>query len=136
MRRTIMFAMLCLTMLGGVAAADRYRGSSGRDHRGGVYVQPRQQQRFEYRQHRQSYSRPNYRYERRPVYVQRPAIRYRYFNYYERPSVLAENYPAMTGYYWVAGHWDWNGYEWIWTPGYYQPDPQYYDSGDSGYSGY
>ena len=22
----------------------------------------------------------------------------------------------MNGYYWVAGQWQWSGYEWIWQP--------------------
>jgi len=135
MRRIIMFALLCLTMVGGVASADRYRGPSVRDHRGGVSVQPRYEYRQSYRPtYRQSYVRPTYRqnyvrYDRHPIYVQRPAIRYHYYNYYQRPSVIVENYPAMTGYYWVAGQWTWSGYEWIWMPGHYEPDPQYYDSG-------
>ena len=48
--------------------------------------------------------------------------------------MLAEDYAAMPGYYWVAGHWDWNGYEWLWTAGHYEPDPNYYDQGyDTGY---
>ena len=55
--------------------------------------------------------------------MQRPVIRYRYTNYYAPPAVLVENYAAMPGYFWVAGQWSWNGYEWIWTPGHYEPDP-------------
>src|SRR5262245_22854604 len=106
MRRIIMFALLSLTMFGGVASADRH-GSFGRDHRGGVYVHPRSGYRFEAR--------------RRPIFVQRPVIRHRYFNFYSRPGLIVENYPPITGYYWVRGHWAWDGYEWIWTPGYYQP---------------
>lgn len=131
MRRIIMFALVALTMFGGVAMADR------RDHRGGVHVQqsrPRFERhynngpRYE-RNHRYTspryVTRPSYRYVRRPIYVQRPVIRYRYYNYYQRPAVLVENYAAMPGYYWVAGAWSWNGYEWIWTPGHYEPDPNY-----------
>jgi hypothetical protein len=73
---------------------------------------------------------------RRPIYVARPIIRERYFNYYRRPALIVENYNAMPGYYWVAGSWSWNGYEWIWQPGHYEPDPNYVDSGyvDSGYA--
>ena len=62
---------------------------------------------------------------RRPIYVQRPVIRYRYYNYYQRPQVIVENYPARAGYYWVAGQWTWSGYEWTWQPGHYEPDQSY-----------
>lgn len=74
---------------------------------------------------------------RRPIYVQRPAIRYRYFNYYQRPAVMVENYPARDGYYWVAGQWQWSGYEWTWQPGHYEPDPnyQYNNNYDYNYQG-
>lgn len=133
MRRIFIFAMLALMGLGGVAAADhpRWRG----DHRsGGVYVQrsyPRQAYRQSYRhQYRPRYPsrvivRPDVRVVRRPIYVQRPRIAYRYYNYYQRPAVIAENYAPMTGYYWVPGQWQWSGYEWIWQPGHYEPDPAY-----------
>jgi hypothetical protein len=73
-------------------------------------------------------------YARRPIYVSRPIIRERYFNYYRRPAIVVENYNSMPGYYWVAGSWAWNGAEWIWQPGHYEPDPNYLDSGyDTGY---
>jgi hypothetical protein len=62
---------------------------------------------------------------RGPIYMPRPIIRQRYSNYYQRPSLIAESYGAMPGYSWVAGAWLWNGYEWIWQPGHYQPDPGY-----------
>ncbi|HEU4611898.1 MAG TPA: hypothetical protein VFS15_07465, partial [Kofleriaceae bacterium] len=68
------------------------------------------------------------RFVRRPIYVKAPRIRYRYYNYYQRPAVLVENYAPMTGYYWVAGQWSWNGYEWIWTAGHYEPDPAYFEA--------
>ena len=137
MRRTILTALITLTALGGVAAADHHRGGGIdlRDHRGGVavtpsrgrYVAPRQS--YSYGRH---YEQPRYRYSRaayvrRPIYVARPHIAVRYYNYYQPPTVLAESYPAMPGYYWVAGHWDWNGYEWLWNPGHYEPDPSYVD---------
>ena len=88
--------------------------------------------------------RPNYNYSRpyyhnvvrRPIFVSRPIIRGHYYNYYRRPSIIVENYAPMPGYYWVAGHWSWNGYEWLWEPGHFQPDPSYIDQGydyDSGY---
>jgi hypothetical protein len=42
----------------------------------------------------------------------------------------------MPGYYWVPGQWSWNGYEWIWQAGHYQPDPNYVTPGyvDPGYA--
>lgn len=146
MRRIIMFALLTLTMLGGVAFADR-------DHRGGVRVdrQHRGVERpayrynntprytysrptYQYSRPSYQYSRPSYSYARRPIYVQRPVIRYRYYNYYQRPALIVENYPAMDGYTWVAGHWDWNGSEWLWNPGHYEPNtpdaPHAYGEGD------
>jgi len=140
MRRIIMFTLLALTTFGGVAAANP------RDHRGGVRVQDsrhwQQRPTYQYNAPRTytysaprtyTYSRPSYQYVRRPIYVQRPVIRSRYFNYYQRPALIVESYPAMDGYYWVQGHWDWDGYEWIWNPGHYEPNtpaaPHYYDDG-------
>ena len=136
MKRIILSALVALTALGGVASADRGRGHSPRHAQGGVVVSPSRghyQQSRGYYQHRQQparysrnyvVSRPSYRYVRRPIYVQtRPVIRYRYTNYYQRPAVIVENYNSMPGYYWVAGAWSWNGYEWIWTAGHYEPDP-------------
>ncbi len=68
-------------------------------------------------------------YDRRPIFVSRPVIHERYYNYYRRPALIVESYGAISGYYWVRGQWTWDGYEWIWQPGHYQPDPGYY--GDS-----
>jgi hypothetical protein len=65
-------------------------------------------------------------YDRRPIYVSRPVIRERYYNYYRRPALIVESYNPMAGYYWVAGSWSWTGYEWTWQPGHYEPDPAYY----------
>jgi hypothetical protein len=92
----------------------------------GHYQQPRRvyQQPRHYTYNRGYYvARPTYRYVRRPIYVQRPVVQYRYYNYAQRPALIVENYRSMPGYYWVAGQWSWNGYEWIWTPGHYEPDP-------------
>lgn len=145
MKRIILSSLVVLTALGGVAFADRR--PDVRDHRGGVVVQPTRpryerprndrprydsRQRYESRpRNRYSYNRPvythrpAYRYVRRPIYVRRPTIAVRYYNYYQRPALVAESYAAMPGYYWVAGQWNWSGYEWIWTPGHYEPDPNY-----------
>ena len=85
------------------------------------------------------YRHDGYRYagyrhiERRPIFVSRPVIRERYYNYYRRPALIVENYNTMPGYYWVAGTWTWDGAEWVWQPGHYQPDPSYVDQG-YGYS--
>jgi len=100
--------------------------------------QPRTYNRGYTRGYNQGYvSRPVYRYVRRPIYVQRPVIRYHYYNYYQRPAVIIENYSTIPGYYWVGGQWNWDGYEWIWTPGYYAPDPNaqgyYSDTYGNGY---
>ena len=105
--------------MAGVASADRGRHRGHwKNHHGGwsrpVYHSPRV-----------VYSSPRVYAVRRPIYVQRPAIRYRYFNYYQRPAIIVENYPPRVGYYWVAGQWQWSGYEWIWQPGHYEPDPAY-----------
>jgi hypothetical protein len=145
MRRILPLSLLALTLLGGVATADRYRDRGRRDDRreaprGGVVV----------RDHRES--RPVVRRERRavvrsPVYVSngryvfqggvartyvRPVFRQRYYDYRVRPAFYVENYDPVPGYMWVQGSWRWTGYEWTWTSGYYAPDTRYrvwYDDG-------
>lgn len=109
---------------------DWHRGNVVRDRgwRGGGTVVVRDRGYYGGR----AYVRPTYNYShvRRPIYVSRPIIRHRYFNYYQRPALIIENYNTMAGYYWVRGQWTWDGYEWIWQPGHYEPDPNYgyYDS--------
>lgn len=76
---------------------------------------------------REPHYRRDVRVVRRPIFVSRPIIRDHYYNYYRRPALIVESYGAMPGYYWVAGRWDWNGYEWLWQPGHYEPDPNYVD---------
>jgi hypothetical protein len=134
--KRIMLTFLALALLGGVASAD-HRGGWGRggwrggsNARGGVtvHVTPVRT----YAPARRVYV-DRTRYVRRPIYVQRPVIRYRYYNYYQRPSIIVENNSPMTGYYWVGGQWQWNGAEWIWYPGHYEPDPNY---GYGDYDGY
>jgi hypothetical protein len=154
---------LALGLTGGVALADR-----GGDHRGGwerhspqrnVEVRDRHEWRGGdrggdrggfVREHRgwdgggRVFVRGEGRFnsfERRPIFVSRPVIRERYYNYYRRPSLIVENYDSRPGYYWVAGRWNWDGSEWCWQPGHYQPDPNYvgqgYDPGyGQGYDGY
>jgi hypothetical protein len=45
----------------------------------------------------------------------------RYYDYRYRPELIVENYGYRDGYIWVRGSWQWNGVEWIWYPGHYQP---------------
>jgi hypothetical protein len=58
---------------------------------------------------------------------QRPVIQYRYRNYYQRPALIVENIQPVSGYLWVQGNWQWDGYEWQWVPGHYEVDPSYQD---------
>ena len=142
MKRHLILTAMTIALLGGAASADHRHGgwgrggggwgrgggswghAEGRWHGGwnaGVVVrtpsvrwsQPR------------VIVRPQVRVSRRPIYVRAPVIRYHYYDYYSQPTVIAENYPAMDGYYWVAGQWQWNGYEWIWVAGHYDNDPNY-----------
>jgi hypothetical protein len=133
--KRILLSFLVLGLVAGVASADRRRGGHSRHQStrgsakwtGGVSVRSTPA-RVHHQQPRVHVQRT--RVVRRPIYVQRPRIQYRYYNYYQRPVVLAENYDAMPGYYWVAGQWSWSGAEWIWYAGHYEPDPNY------GYDGY
>jgi hypothetical protein len=87
--------------------------------------------------HYRHYNNNHYRHVvRRPIYVSRPIIRHRYYNYYQRPALIVENYNTMPGYYWVRGAWRWDGYEWIWEPGHYEPDPNYIDPSYGYYNNY
>lgn len=136
MKRTLVLSILTLAVLSGVASADRHRhrdrdrhqdrGSwnRGATWRGGVSVKPA---RVVVQPRRVHVHRTHV--VRRPIFVQAPRVRVRYYNYYQQPTVLAESYAPRTGYYWVAGSWGWNGYEWIWTAGHYQPDPNYVEPG-------
>lgn len=148
MRRILPLTLLAMTLLGGVASADRYHRRTERS--GGVVV----------RDHRapapvvvrRGPAPVVVRHERRavvraPVYVAngryvfqggvtrgyvRPMIRHRYFDVRVRPTLIVENYEPVPGYVWVAGRWQWDGREWIWASGYYAPDARYrvwYDDG-------
>lgn len=150
MRRTILLSLIGLICAGGVASADRHN-NRGHDHRwderqprsGGVVVRDHRDHRWSERERRVT---PQRRVDyRRPVYINngyyqfhngsryrytRPVIHRRYFDYRIRPQIVVENYQPMTGYVWVPGQWQWNGYEWTWISGYYAVDPNYaeYDS--------
>jgi len=66
----------------------------------------------------------------RSVYYRRPVINRHYYDVRFRPQVIVEDYPAQYGYIWISGAWNWDGREWAWTGGHYEPDPAfevYYD---------
>lgn len=157
MKRIITLTLAALTLSGGVALADRHRG-----HDRGDRWERREDRREERRDRRDSWrsdrvdrsrwsggvrvvrSRPTFRNNTfyfsggvSRVY-HRPLIRYRYRDYYRRPAIIVENYDPMPGYVWVAGEWQWNGYEWIWSNGHYEVDTNYDGYGDGYYenSGY
>ena len=110
--RTILLSLTALVISGGVASADRVHVNT--QHRGSPRVE-----RVERRGPDRGYVRE--RYARRPIYVQRPRIHERYFDFHYRPQVIVENYAPMDGYTWIAGAWQWNGGEWVWAPGHYEP---------------
>lgn len=145
MRRIILFTLLGLTLAGGVASADRGNDRRARDrhdhrwderdrhHRPGRVVE---RDRVRARPQRHVV-------HRRPVYINngyyqfhngsryrysRPVIHRRYLDVRARPQIIVESYQPMSGYIWVAGQWQWNGYEWIWTSGHYAVDPAYVQS--------
>ena len=153
MRRIIVFTLLALTLGGGVALADRdhyrrgdYRGDHRSDYRRGDHRSDYRGDRRYIRNPRDPvwHQRQRHVEHRRPVYVNngyyqfhngyryryaRPVIRQRYFDYRVRPQIIVENYQPVSGYVWVAGQWQWNGYEWTWISGHYAADPSYYDDG-------
>lgn len=156
MLKLIPLTALALGLSSGVALADhRGGGFRGGDHRA-VTVEHRAPQVRDHRDWRGGNvvvrdrggwrggsrvvvrDRPYYRGVRRPIYVSAPIIRTHYYNYYRRPAIIVESYGPRPGYYWVAGSWSWTGYEWIWQPGHYEPDPSYVDSAYDGgyYDGY
>jgi len=145
MRRLLPITLLALTLFGSVALADRHdRRYDRRNDRRGPVVR-------DHRDYRPA-PRPVVRRDRRVitrnrVYVAngryvfhngvtrsyvRPVIRHRYFDVRVRPTLIVENYQPVPGYVWVAGNWQWNGREWMWTSGYFAPDTRYrvwYDDG-------
>lgn len=46
-----------------------------------------------------------------------------------QPNLIAENHSARPGYTWIAGAWQWNGYEWIWQAGHYEPNASHHYNG-------
>lgn len=161
MKRILTLTALALGLSGGVALADRHYGQGGRsevrDHRGDrVIVRDHDRdnrwrgndnrwrgndrrwdnrdrvrvvrQRPSFRDNRFYFSGGTYRTYHRPV------INVRYRDYYRRPALVVENYDAVPGYIWTQGNWNWNGYEWIWMPGHYEVDQNYYEDYSADYS--
>ena len=127
-----MVSTLALGLSGGAAFADHFRGGGavrggGSVHVGGGYrggVVARGGAVYGGRAYYGGGYRAGYRAGwgvRAPIYMREPVIREHYYNYYRPPGLLIENYGPMDGYIWVRGHWAWNGFEWIWQPGHYQP---------------
>jgi hypothetical protein len=151
MRRILPLTLLALTLVGGVATADRHRGGDRGDRGdrgsyrggyragGGVVVRDHRDSRPVVRQRRVVTRQPIYVNNGRYVFAGgvsrayvRPVISTRYYNYRVRPSIIVENYDPVPGSVWVAGTWRWNGFEWVWGSGYYAPDARvrvYYDDG-------
>lgn len=143
MRRIILFTLIALVAGSGAAFADHYRG----DFRGRVTFRNPHERVYTPRE-RVYVPRERRVIHRQPVYVSngyyqfhngyryrytRPVIERRYFDYRARPQIIVENYQPVSGYVWIPGQWQWNGYEWIWTSGYYQVDPSYNASYDTSY---
>ena len=151
-------ALTALTLTGGVAAADRgsrghdrgdrrehrdqrwnnrndnWRNNAGWRNNNARVTRYRDYDRSNYRVVRVNRSRPVYRDNHwhfaggfsRP-YV-RPVFNVRYTNYYARPQPVYETYQTVPGYIWMAGSWQWNGYEWSWVAGRYEVDTSYQDN--------
>jgi hypothetical protein len=149
----LLVTALTLSLLGGVAIADRQhdRRDNQREKRAVVRDQR------DHRPHAKRVNRPAQRSDRRvitrrPIHASnghyvfhngvrraytRPVIRARYYNVRHRPQIVVENYAPVPGYIWVRGSWNWNGREWRWNDGHFAPDPQYsnyYDDGSYDYS--
>jgi hypothetical protein len=140
LRNIIMGSSFALLLTAGVASADRPReaghGPVVREHvtvrgpavRGPVVREravvrepvrgPVVRDRVVVREREHEHERP---IVRGAVYMPRPMIRERYYDFHRRPVLIEENFGFRTGFIWVRGHWDWNGGEWIWMPGFYQP---------------
>lgn len=148
MRRLILTAV-ALTLFGGVASADRWRGHDNRrdnrrervvvrDHRWSERDHVRYEPRREYVQRRPVYiNRDRFQFDNGRYYTyHRPVIRQRYYDVRFRPQIIVENYDPVAGYIWIQGNWQWNGYEWIWMPGHYETDPNYGYNGGYYNNGY
>jgi hypothetical protein len=129
--KALPIAALVLTLGGGVASADRFGGHVGGHVSGGGRVVAHESFHGGFGGHGPVVARGGGYYHggyyghgygyRAPIYVGHPFIRDHYYNYGYRPELIVEDYPARDGYAWVRGSWGWNGAEWIWSPGYYEP---------------
>jgi hypothetical protein len=156
--RLITLSLIFVTLIGGLAFADRDsrrdRRDDRRDHRDNRRDNVRDRRgdhrdrvRVRRQRYRGSVRADRRRIDRRPLYVNngrvtfhngrtwtytRPIIRDRYYNFRVRPQIIVETAPAQYGYIWVSGAWNWNGSEWLWAQGHYEADPafgEYYDDG-------
>jgi hypothetical protein len=142
MKKLITMTLAALTMMGGVALADRDHRGRGRDHdrgrdrhgpvvRGDVRVNVNTGYRSRPRRVRyeRRVVRPSGNYFRFHGGVQRrytrPVIQTRYYDSRVRPRIVSEQMAPVEGYLWIAGQWAWDGREWQWQAGYYAPDPNY-----------
>jgi hypothetical protein len=152
--KKIILSALVLALTSGAAMADRSHGSghaSGGAHQGGVVVHGNgghsngghSNGGFHGNSgwhgttvvHDRGYNRGNRGYEPRyyhthgvargNIWFNRPVIREHYYHYGYRPSLIVENYGPREGYIFVRGDWAWNGAEWLWQPGHYEPDSAY-----------
>ncbi len=148
MRKLLIATALLILGTAGTAAADHRRGDNYRqDRRERVVVRGNNHSRPVVRDR---YVRDRYVSHRRPVYVnngrytfhngrtftyRQPIVNVRYTNYRYRPTLLVENYENQPGYLWVAGNWQWSGYEWTWVNGHYEVDANYgYNDASYGYN--
>ena len=152
--KKIILSAIVLALTSGAAMADRFHGgghASGGGRQGGVVVHSNGGGGY----HNGGYNNGGYRgnsgwhgnagwherggynrgYEPRyyhnhgvargNIWFNRPVIREHYYHYGYRPQLVVENYGAREGYIFVRGDWAWNGYEWMWQPGHYEPDQAY-----------
>lgn len=148
MKKLLVATALLILGTAGTAGADRYRGNrvDHRDHRDHRDYRDRVVTRDRGWNNRTPQRVTRDRVVRRPVYVnngryhlnnrtvvyRRPVVNVRYTDYRYRPTLLVENYETVPGYIWVAGNWQWSGYEWQWIDGHYEIDASYgYDDGYS-----
>ena len=132
MRKLLIATALLILGTAGTAAADRYRGDNHRqDRRERVVVRDRgwnnRARPVVHHHHRPVYNNNN-RYtfqDGRSYQYRRPVINVRYTDYRYRPTLLVENYDTVPGYLWVAGNWQWSGYEWNWVSGHYEVSANY-----------
>lgn len=138
MRRILALSALSLVLAGGAAFANPRGGAPSpvtRDHRGGISFgghgamtggSARDR-------HNSAWSGgPNIGDHRATgwdthatVGLPRPIVRGRYHDVHRESVPIYESYSVRPGYIWVAGRWQWNGYEWIWQPGHYEIDAAY-----------